>query len=189
MTNLWSLKAWLIVSSVAFEANGSVTVTQCGTAHCTSPITYLVSGSLTSPVPLTPAQPSPPPGFSSPSCARVGDDQWTVSDITYRKLNKSQCKRWYIPEQICIDPSDGSFERKGEYLALTVRNNAISHDVVCEYVSTATSDTLPAPLRCTGVDFNDITVDITLSGTAPNFSLKVEELWYCLENPSTNDKP
>jgi hypothetical protein len=37
--------------------------------------------------------------------------------------------------------------------------------------------------------FNEITLDVTWSGTASNFNLKVEELWYCLENPTTNVNP
>lgn len=63
-----------------FTASGSTVVTSCFGPFCTSPITYLAHGSLTLPVPLTPAQPSPPPGYNAPSCANVGRKQWIISD-------------------------------------------------------------------------------------------------------------
>lgn len=75
------------------------------------------------------------------------------------------------------------------YLNLTVTNNAIDQTVSCGFVPTYQDYLPPSPLRCTGGDFNEITLDITFSGAAPNFDLKVEQLWYCLENPSTNVSP
>jgi hypothetical protein len=63
-----------------FTASGSTTVTSCFGPFCASPITYLAPGSLTLPVLLTPAQPSPPPGYNAPKCANVGANQWTISD-------------------------------------------------------------------------------------------------------------
>lgn len=76
-------KKFDIYIRVLFNAKGSTTITQCAGTDCTSPITYLVYGSLSLPIPLTPAQPSPPTGFNAPSCASVGDNQWTVSEGTY----------------------------------------------------------------------------------------------------------
>jgi hypothetical protein len=70
-----------------------------------------------------------------------------------------------------------------------VTNNAISHEVQCVFVPTHTNANFPTPLRCTGGNFNEITLDVTWTGAAPNFQLKVEEIWYCLENPKSNNSP
>ncbi|PVI02588.1 hypothetical protein DM02DRAFT_701397 [Periconia macrospinosa] len=172
---------------VNFTATGNTTITSCAGSDCTSPITYLVPGSLALPVPLTPLQPSPPSGYSAPTCANVGKDQWTVSSVEYKNYTKSQCKKWLYVESFCQDPEPTIFS--GQYLNLVVDNNAISHSVLCDFSARGHRGNLPSPLRCTGGSFNEITLDVTLSGTAPNFSLKVEELWYCLENPLTNVNP
>lgn len=173
---------------VFFNSRGSTTITQCSGDNCVSPITYLVYGTLSLPVPLTPAQPSPPPGYLKPSCATVGDDQWTVTDVSYQNYTKGQCRQWYRPDQICLDPVSG-FTSKGIYLNFTVQNNAIEHEITCGFIPTYQNYEPPTSLRCTGGQFNEITLDVTFSGTAPNFKLEIEELWYCLENPSTNTKP
>jgi hypothetical protein len=106
---------------------------------------------------------------------------------------KSQCKQWYQPEVICIDSDsvDGSFIRKGQHLKLNITNNAISHEITCNFLPTYEVPDLPSPLRCTGGKFNEITLDLTwsLSSNTNSSHVKVEELWYCLENPSTNVHP
>ncbi|KAF1962237.1 hypothetical protein CC80DRAFT_569993 [Byssothecium circinans] len=173
---------------VLFTANGSTTITSCLGNDCTSPITYLVPGTLTLPVPLTPAQPKAPTGFDASSCANVGEKQWTVSEVEFKNYTKGQCKRWYDPDRICLDPGT-PFVAKGQYLKLNVTNNAISHEVLCNFSPTYENTDIPQPLRCTGGSFNEITLDVTWTGTAPNFEVKVEELWYCLENPATNNSP
>lgn len=97
---------------------------------------------------------------------------------------------WYIPDVICLDNNDGTFKSKGEYLSLKIKNNAISHDVTCAFAPSVNGETsLPTTLRCVGGKFNEITLDASWSGTAPNFNLKIEELWYCLEQPAINTKP
>ena len=173
---------------VVFNANGSAPITQCSGTDCTSPITYLVQGGITSPIPLTPAQPSPPDGYDATTCANVGKDQWEVTDVSYSNYTADQCKQWYEPGVICLDPA-GDFKSHGDYLSIKVTNNAISHEVSCDFSASPNANSLPSPLRCTGGDFNEIILDITWTGTAPNFSLNVEQLWYCLENPSTNTAP
>jgi len=62
-----------------FTASGSTTITSCEGDNCVSPITYLAQGSLTVPVPLTPAQPSPPLGYDATTCANVGGNQWKIT--------------------------------------------------------------------------------------------------------------
>ncbi|RDL38078.1 Uncharacterized protein BP5553_05511 [Venustampulla echinocandica] len=174
---------------VTFTASGSTTITQCSGSDCVSPIPYLVPGTLSLPLPLTPAQPSPPPGYDAASCASVGDNQWTVTDVSYQNYTKGQCKEWYIPEQFCLVQPDTGFKPKGVHLNFKVKNNAIEHEVACSFTPSYEKFLPPSPLRCTGGGFNNITLDVTFTGQAPNFELKVEELWYCLENPKTNVKP
>ncbi|KAK7216036.1 hypothetical protein V2G26_004039 [Clonostachys chloroleuca] len=172
---------------VIFYASGSTAITQCQGSDCVSPIPYLVQGSTTLPVPLSPTQPVPPPGFDQPSCSNIGDDQWVVSEVSYKNYTKGQCKQWYSPDRICLDPVN--FLSKGIYLHLKVTNNAIAHEVACDFTPSYGSSSPPSPLRCTGGEFNEIILDVTLTGTAPNFDLQIEQLWYCLENPSTNVSP
>ncbi|KAF2122998.1 hypothetical protein BDV96DRAFT_639549 [Lophiotrema nucula] len=175
-----------------FTATGNTTVTSCTGSDCASPITYLAPGSLVLPVPLTPVQPTPPPGINAPTCADIRKNEWTVAGVEYRNYTKGQCKQWYGEDQICLDPpvtTGTDFVTKGEHLKLNVTNNAISHEVLCSFTPTYYDISIPNPLRCTGGNFNEITLDVRWSGTAPDFSLKVEELWYCLENPATNANP
>ncbi|KAF2690728.1 hypothetical protein K458DRAFT_426178 [Lentithecium fluviatile CBS 122367] len=174
---------------VLFTGNGSTTITSCQGTDCTSPITYLVPGTLVLPVPLTPAQPKPPSGFDAPTCASVGEKQWTISGVEYKNYTRGQCKQWYQTDQICLDNGTGTFVGKGQYLKLNVTNNAIAHEVLCSFTPTYNNINPPNPLRCTGGSFNEITLEVTWTGAAPNFQLKVEELWYCLEKPLTNAKP
>ncbi|KFY30076.1 hypothetical protein V494_08283 [Pseudogymnoascus sp. VKM F-4513 (FW-928)] len=175
---------------VFFEASGSTTITQCAGSDCVSPIPYLIQGTLSLPVPVTPTQPSPPPGYDANSCASVGDNQWTVTDISYQNYTKGQCLQWYWEDRICLDNGgSGDFEARGVHLNLNVTNNAIDHKVTCSFTPTYDSYAPSYPLRCTGGEFNEITLDITLTGAAPNLDIKVEEVWYCLENPSTNVSP
>lgn len=94
-----------------------------------------------------------------------------------------------MEDLVCIDPPTNDFISRGQHLNLTVTNNAISHKVSCGFKPSYNNYNLPSPLRCTGGNFNEITLDVTLTGAAPNFALKVEELWYCLENPLTNVNP
>ncbi|OAG03828.1 uncharacterized protein CC84DRAFT_1249207 [Paraphaeosphaeria sporulosa] len=172
-----------------FTASGSTKITSCDGDDCLSPITYLAQGGLTLPVPLTPAQPLPPAGYDAPTCAKVGEDQWDVSGVEYKNYTKSQCKQWYIPEEICRDNNAQDFVSKGQYLSLNVTNNAISHTVGCGFTPSYNNYDLPSVLRCTGGNFNEITLDVSWSGAAPNFNLKVEQLWYCLDNPKANVNP
>lgn len=62
-----------------FTGFASTSITSCDGDDCVSPITYLAQGGLTLPVPLTPAQPSPPAGYDAPTCAKVGEGQWEIS--------------------------------------------------------------------------------------------------------------
>ncbi|KAF2704786.1 hypothetical protein K504DRAFT_506752 [Pleomassaria siparia CBS 279.74] len=177
---------------VSFTASGSTTITQCAGTDCVSPITHLVYGTLSLPVPLTSAQPSPPAGYNAPTCASVGESQWAVDSaatISFQNYNKGQFKDWYIEDEICRNGDNGDFIVKGVYLRLNVTNNAISHEVTCSFDPDRGHASLPNPLRCTGGNFNEITLDVTWTGTAPNFDLKVEELWYCLEKPEANVNP
>ncbi|OBT80155.1 hypothetical protein VF21_00671 [Pseudogymnoascus sp. 05NY08] len=131
---------------VVFTASGSTTITQCAGSDCVSPIPYLIQGTLSLPVPVTPTQPSPPPGYDAESCATVGDKQWTVTDVSYQNYTRGQCLQWYLEDRICLDNNASSdFLTRGIHLNLNVTNNAINHEV--------------------------------------------EEVWYCLENPSTNVNP
>jgi hypothetical protein len=110
--------------------------------------------------------------------------------VEYKNVTKGQCKQWYSPDQICLDDNTGlSFVAKGQYIDLNVTNNAIAHTVRCSFTPTYDNVNIPSVIRCTGGDFNEITLDVSWSGAAPKFNLKVEELWYCLENPLTNVKP
>lgn len=88
---------------------------------------------------------------------------------------------------MCI--SDNNFLSKGQYLSLNVTNNAIEYEVACSHTPKYDDFSIPSPLRCTGGKFNEITLDVSWSGVAPDFTLKIEELWYCLENPATNAAP
>lgn len=171
-----------------FSASGSTTITQCSGTDCVSAIPYLVPGVLSLPVPVTPAQPSPPSGFDAATCASVGKSQWSVTDLSFRNMTKGQCKQWYIPDRFCLEPVD-EFVFKGVYLDLKVKNKAINHEISCSFEPTSEKSLPSSPLRCSGGEFNNITLDVSLTGQAPNFDLKVEELWYCLENPSTNVEP
>lgn len=112
-----------------------------------------------------------------------------MSGVSYKNYTKGQCKQWYQQDVICIDPATANFIHKGVYLNLTVTNNAIEHEVSCGFVPDYNNALPPTPLRCTGGNFNEITLDVSLTGSAPNFGLKVEELWYCLENPKMNVNP
>lgn len=175
---------------VVFTASGSTTITQCAGSDCVSPIPYLIHGTLSLPVPVTPTQPSPPPGYDAESCATVGDNQWTVTDISYQNYTKGQCLQWYWEDRICLDNNAASdFVTRGVQLNLNVTNNAINHEVSCSFTPKYDEFAPSYPFRCTGGEFNEITLDITLTGTVPNLDIKVEEVWYCLENPSTNVNP
>ncbi|CAI6332236.1 unnamed protein product [Periconia digitata] len=170
---------------INFKAKGNTTITACEGTDCTSGIDYLVPGTLELPVPLTPTQPKAPPGVDAPSCASVGEKQWTVDSVTYKKVAVGQCKQWYIQDYICLDPI-GDLISKGEYLSLRVKNNGISHEVTCDFKAEYEKYTIPQPLRCTGGEYGQIILDVTWTGTSPDFNLKVEELWYCIENPTQN---
>lgn len=174
---------------VFFSASGSTTITQCAGSDCVSPIPYLIHGTLSLPVPVTPTQPSPPPGFDVESCADIGNKQWTVTDVSYQNYTKGQCLQWYLEDRICLDNNAASFITRGVHLNLNVTNNAIDHQVNCSFTPEYDSYAPSYPLRCTGGEFNEITLDITLTGVVPNLDIKVEEVWYCLENPSTNVNP
>ncbi|KFZ10553.1 hypothetical protein V502_08062 [Pseudogymnoascus sp. VKM F-4520 (FW-2644)] len=175
---------------VFFTASGSTTITQCAGSDCVSPIPYLIHGTLSLPVPVTPAQPSPPPGYDAESCASVGDKQWTVTEVSYQNYTKGQCLQWYWEDRICLDnDAAANFVTRGVHLNLNVTNNAIDHEVTCSFTP-AYDNYIPSyPLRCTGGEFNEITLDITLSGAVPNLDIQVEEVWYCLEDPLTNVNP
>lgn len=88
-----------------------------------------------------------------------------------------------------MDGKTGSFTSKGQYLSLNVTNHAIQYEVGCSYTPKYDDFDIPSPLRCTGGEFNEIALDVSWSGTAPDFTLKIEELWYCLESPATNVEP
>jgi hypothetical protein len=111
--------------------------------------------------------------------------------VVYKNYTKSQCKQWYEIDQICLDPgSSGSdFISSGQHIKFNVTNNAISYEVLCSFTPKYGNSNPPNPLRCIGGNFNEITLDATWSGTAPNFKMEVEEMWYCLENPATNVNP
>lgn len=175
---------------VFFTASGSTAITQCAGSDCVSPIPYLIHGTLSLPVPVTPVQPSPPPGHNLESCASVGDKQWTITDVSYQNYTKGQCLQWYMEDRICLDnDAANKFAARGVHLNLIVTNNAIDHEVTCTFTPEYDNYAPSYPLRCTGGNFNEITLDITLTGTVPNLDIKVEEVWYCLENPSTNVNP
>jgi len=167
-----------------FEGSGSTTITSCEGDNCVSPITYRALGTLTLPVPLTPVQPSAPPGFDAPTCATVGKNQWQISNIEYKNVTKSQCNQWYEVEGYCLQPPTGytGYVRRGQYLSFDVTNHAIPQTVRCSFAPTYNNNNLPSVLRCSGGgNFNEITLDVSWSGSAPNFNLKVEQLWYCLD--------
>jgi hypothetical protein len=109
--------------------------------------------------------------------------------VEYKNYTTGQCKQWYIPELICLDGNGDDFINKGQYLSLNITNNAISHTVKCGFTSSYNNYNLPAVLRCTGGDFNEITLDVSWSGAAPDFELNIEQLWYCLENSKVNTNP
>lgn len=71
-----------------FTAKGSTKITSCAGSDCVSPITYLAQGSLSLPVPITPAQPSPPSGYDASTCADVGEKQWAITAGAYLSLVK-----------------------------------------------------------------------------------------------------
>ena len=116
--------------------------------------------------------------------------------VEWRYYTTGQCKEWYFPEHECLDDPIfiDKFIGKGQHLKLNVTNAATSHEVYCSFDPKWNSDSalnkteLPIPLRCTGGNFNELTLDVSWTGSAPNFDLKIEELWYCLENPATNNK-
>ncbi|KFY31163.1 hypothetical protein V493_01339 [Pseudogymnoascus sp. VKM F-4281 (FW-2241)] len=178
---------------IIFTASGSTTITQCAGSNCVSPIPYLIQGTLSLPVPVTPTQPSPPPGYDAESCATVGDKQWTVTDVSYQNYTKGQCLQWYWEDRICLDDLENDatdFKARGVHVNINVTNNAIDHEVTCSFTPNYDNNyKIPYPLRCTGGEFNEITLDITLSGAVPNLDIKVEEVWYCLEDPSNNVNP
>jgi hypothetical protein len=105
--------------------------------------------------------------------------------VSFQNYTKGQCNAWYEPDLICIDPTSG-WASKGMYFSFKVKNNAINYEITCSFIPTYENYLPPSPLRCTGGNFNEITLDVTITGTSPNFGLKIEQLWYCLESPSTN---
>lgn len=94
-----------------------------------------------------------------------------------------------MEDAICLDNQNNGFVARGVHLNLNVTNNAINHEVNCIFTPGYNNYVPSYPLRCTGGEFNEITLDITLTGALPNLDIKVEEVWYCLEDPSTNVKP
>lgn len=95
-----------------------------------------------------------------------------------------------MEDRICLDNDAATnFAARGVHLNLNVTNNAIDHKVTCNFTPEYDNYAPSYPLRCTGGNFNEITLDITLTGTVPNLDIKIEEVWYCLENPSTNANP
>ncbi|KAI0473192.1 hypothetical protein GGR56DRAFT_604082 [Xylariaceae sp. FL0804] len=186
-----------------YEATGSVAIESLDDSSGSSPIPWLAYGTLTAPVPLTPAQPGPPPGYNLSTCADVDVDAaaaaplWTVSGIEFRNYTTSQCEQWYEPEVVCITPT--TFIKKGLYLSATVTNGNIEDTVSCDdltlsddptFFPTTTGGVL---VHCAGGGgaFGEIALDLALTGTPPNadFQLTVAQLWYCLEDPATNAAP
>lgn len=95
--------------------------------------------------------------------------------VEYKNYTKSQCKQWYIPDVLCLDGGNGiDFPYKGQHLSLNVTNNAISYSVHCGFTPSSDRPNLPSVLRCAGGNFNEITLDVSWSGAAPDFNLKVE---------------
>lgn len=88
-----------------------------------------------------------------------------------------------------MDSRTGSFTSKGQYLSLNVTNNAIEYEVGCSHTPKYNDFEITSPLRCTGGKFNEIALEVSWSGTAPDFTLKIEQLWYCLENPAATVEP
>ncbi|KAF2000631.1 hypothetical protein P154DRAFT_619886 [Amniculicola lignicola CBS 123094] len=186
---------------VNFRASGKTTITSCSGNDCVSPITYLVPGTLNLPIPLTPIQPTPPPGFDSPTCGSISDHQWSVVGLEYKNYTRGQCKQWYFEDFLCMDDNFANAENftlRGQYLHLDVTNNAISHKVTCDFTpkkeTSPYTPNIPIPFRCTGGNFNEITLEVTLSGnptsTGPfDFTLKIEEVWYCLLDAKNSNRP
>ncbi|KAF1980289.1 hypothetical protein BU23DRAFT_562671 [Bimuria novae-zelandiae CBS 107.79] len=77
-----------------------------------------------------------------------------------------------------------------KYALTTVPAPSSPRDTVkCGCTPSYNNYNLHVVIRCTGGSFNEITLGISWSGAAPNFKRKVEQLWYCLENPLTNIDP
>lgn len=137
-------------------------------------------------------QPSPPPGYSLPTCADVSKSPalFTVTDISFKNVTRTQCKTWY-GTIFCLDPRPPTeVVYAGLYLNLTVRNEAIQHTLSCDLtMPNATAPDVVTPVRCTGGNFNEIALDISMAGTQPQITIAVDQMWYCLENPNQNTKP
>lgn len=176
---------------MAFNATGSASITS-GPA-----IPYLAPGRLSSPVPLTPTQPSPPAGYTAPTCAEVGPGAWSLTSLSVANYTAGQCRQWYRRDVLCLDPAathgGEGFVRKGVYVNLTVTNHALGQAFACDNVMVSTDPAAPlptAPTRCVGNGtFGEITLDVRLAGTLPQVTVQVEQLWYCLVDPQSNVEP
>ncbi|KAH6847021.1 hypothetical protein B0I37DRAFT_430236 [Chaetomium sp. MPI-CAGE-AT-0009] len=172
-----------------FHATGraSISSLQCSGDDCSSPISYLAYGSLSSPAPLTPAQPSPPKGYNASTCADVDrTGLWTVTHLSFQNYTQYQCDSYIGP--YC---QDLNAHEKGLYLSLSLRNHAIDWDVTCDLLlpEDPTSPLAATPVSCAAGGFNGISVDVTWEGVAPDFQLQIDSVHYCLENPDINVKP
>ena len=94
-------------------------------------------------------------------------DRLIAETVEYKNYTRGQCKQWYFEDNICSDNNFAPFISRGQYLSLNVTNNAIAHTVQCAFTPTYGNYNLPTPLRCTGGDFDQITLDVTWTGAAP----------------------
>jgi hypothetical protein len=172
-----------------FEATGKAPIfsLQCSGTECSSPIPYLAYGSLSAPVPLTPAQPSPSKGYNASSCLDADRrGLWTVSNVSFKNYTEYQCSN--PAGGYCLS---GDAVSPGVYLKLRLTNNAINWSVDCDLTI---SEHPFSPLKNTSIScasggFNDISANVAWTGVAPNFQLQVDSVWYCLDNPKTNVIP
>lgn len=176
------------VHSVSFAATGSVAITSVIDGE--SPIPYLAYGSLTAPVSLTPTQPTPPAGYDASTCADVSSSPlWTITDVSFQNYTVDQCIQWYNPGYICLNPGT-PWHAKGQFLNVTVANAALGYSTTCSLtISSDPTSVSSETVRCEGGDFGEIALDITWTGSQPDFTITIDQLWYCLEDPTTNAYP
>lgn len=139
----------------------------------------LIRGSIKSPVTLTPAYPDLPTGYDLASCsAKTTAPSWTITDTELRNITQ-----FYIDQQASL------YVFPGLYFYATVTNDATGFSTNCTFTLTEDPKSNPGPVssQCTPDVYNRIGTAVTWNQQAGEMSLN--QTWYCIENPATNQVP
>ncbi|SPQ24495.1 aa93e5ef-7a4e-49e2-962f-1a14114f2d88 [Thermothielavioides terrestris] len=140
----------------------------------------LIRGSIKSPVSLTPAYPDPPTGYDLASCsAKTESPSWTITQAVLRNVS------------FYIDPQTHEWVLPGLYFGATITNDLIGFEASGSTQLAQDPRTNPGPVtfNCsadTGI-YNRISTTVTWNQQEEVLSLS--QVWYCIENPATNQVP